>query len=102
MDKALYDRVDRWVEEHREALVKDIMRLVKIRSVSQYDTGEGPFGPGCREALHEMLKIGEEHGFSTRNYEDHVGSLWLEGEDRLDEAIGFWGHLDVVPEGDGW
>ncbi len=101
MDKALYQKVDRWMEAHKQQLVEDVMRLVRIRSISRYNTGAGPFGQGCLDVLAEMLKIGEEHGFHTRNYENYLGSLWLD-EAANKQSIGFWGHLDVVPEGEDW
>lgn len=99
--QALYKRIDRWLDDHRDELVRDICRMVSIRSVSQPGEGGAPFGTGCRAALHEMLKLGEEQGFSTRNFEDRCGCLWLE-EPEGRETLGFWGHLDVVPEGSGW
>lgn len=99
MDKELYDRIQAWIRAHHEEIVRDVMRLVAIRSVSTYDEAGTPYGAGCKRALDAMLAIGRAQGFATRNFEDHCGALWLEEKD---ETIGLWGHLDVVPEGDGW
>ena len=71
--QALCERIDRWIDDHRDELVRDICRMVSIRSVSQPGEGGAPFGTGCRTALYEMLKLGEEQGFFTRNFEDHCG-----------------------------
>lgn len=103
MDQNMEQRIDAWLQEHKDALIADISRLVKIRSVSdaQHGTPEAPFGPGCRAALDEMLKIGQEHGFRVKNYDNMVGSLCLT-EGKWEDTIGFWGHLDVVPEGSDW
>lgn len=103
MDQKQEQRIETWLQEHKEALIADISRLVRIRSVSDAKNGtpEAPFGTGCRAALDEMLKIGEEHGFRTKNYDNMVGSLCLE-EGEWENTIGFWGHLDVVPEGADW
>jgi len=103
MDQKLEQRISCWMQEHKDALIADISRLVKIRSVSDAKNGtpEAPFGSGCRAALDEMLKIGQEHGFQTKNYDNMVGSLCLE-EGEWENTIGFWGHLDVVPEGADW
>lgn len=99
MDRQLFERVGAWVRAHEDEIVRDVMRLVAIRSVSTYDEAGTPYGAGCKRALEEMLAIGRAQGFATRNFEDHCGALWLEEKD---ETIGLWGHLDVVPEGDGW
>lgn len=97
----LYQKIDQWIDDHREDIIRDICRIASIRSVSTPGEGGAPFGLGCQKVLHEMLKMGEEQGFKTHNYEDYCGALWLEEpEDR--ETIGFWGHLDVVPEGSDW
>lgn len=48
-----------------------------------------------------MLKLGEEYGFKTKNYENYVGALWLE-DGPMENTIGMWNHLDVVPVGDNW
>lgn len=101
MDKDLYNKIDQWMEGHREELVEDICRLVKIPSISNPQEEIKPFGIGCQRALEEMLKMGEEYGFHTHNYENYVGALWLD-EGSMKDTIGFWNHLDVVPVGENW
>ena len=101
MDSKLYARVDAWFEAHKEELIRDIIRLVRIPSVSDPSSGEAPFGEGCRRAMDEMLQIGREHGFVTEDYDHYVGSIGT-GEKNWDNMIGFWNHLDVVPVGNGW
>ena len=95
----IQERISRWVESHREAYLRDVARLVAIRSVG----GEGqegmPFGEGPAEALEEALQIAEEQGFLTGNYDGYVMTAdLLPGETALDILA----HLDVVGEGDGW
>lgn len=101
MDKELYLKVSNWFELHKDELVKDIMRLVRIASVSNPEAEQKPFGAECRLCMDEMLKIGEEHGFYTENYEYYVGSIGAKEKD-WDNMIGFWNHLDVVPVGNYW
>lgn len=101
MDRELYEKVSEWFELHRSELVNDIMRLVRIGSVSNPDASEKPFGSECRRCMDEMLKIGSEHGFYTENYEYYVGSIGAK-EKNWDNMIGFWNHLDVVPVGNYW
>ncbi len=101
MDRELYHKVSEWFEAHRESMVADIVRLVKIESISQPGGDETPFGKGCLRALKEMLAIGEEYGFHTENYDDMVGSIGAKDKNWVN-LIGFWNHLDVVPVGNGW
>lgn len=100
-NQALYQKIDQWIDAHRDEVIRDICRLVSIRSVSTPGEGGAPYGLGCRRALEEMLRLGAEYGFKTQNFEDRCGALWLEDAAGR-ETIGFWGHLDVVPEGSGW
>jgi len=97
----LYQKIDRWIDDHRDEIIGDICRIVSIRSISTPGEGGYPFGTGCKKVLDEMLALGEERGFKTHNYEDYCGALWME-EPEGRESIGFWGHLDVVPEGSDW
>lgn len=102
MDQNLYERVSRWFEEHREQMAADIMRLVRIPSISvPQEDDEAPFGEACRACLEEMLAIGREHGFYTENYGNRVGSIGGRDKD-WENMIGFWNHMDVVPVGNGW
>lgn len=101
MDEKQIQQIEEWFLSHQDAMLKDIQRLCRIRSVSDAESEVKPYGEGCRRVLDEMLAIGREHGFTTENYEYQCGSLYLEKGD-LQNTIGFWGHLDVVPEGDNW
>lgn len=101
MDRELYEKVSAWFDGHKDAMVEDIKRLVRIDSVSRPGTDGTPFGKGCAQALEEMLAIGREHGFTCENHGGIVGSIGGE-EKHWDNLIGFWNHLDIVPTGSGW
>ncbi len=95
----IQEKISRWVEDRREEYLRDVSRLVAIRSVG----GEGkegmPFGEGPAAALKEALKLAGEQGFVTRDYDGYVMTADLrEGETVLDILA----HLDVVGEGEGW
>ena len=79
------------MDEHVDEMTRDIVRLVKIPSISDPDSDIKPFGPGCRAALEEMLKIGNEYGFKTKNYENYVGALWLD-DGSPENTVGMWNH----------
>ena len=46
-----------------------------------------------------MLAYGERDGFTVKNVDNYAGHIeYGEG----DETLGIFGHMDVVPAGDGW
>lgn len=89
-----------WVDGHMNGMVRDIVDLVNIPSVSVPQEGPNPFGEGCKKVLDKGLEIASRLGFFTQNHENWCGSALWRGE--ADEEIGVFGHLDVVPEGTGW
>lgn len=101
MERQLYRAVSDWMDAHREDMIRDIMRLVSIGSISDPESSDGPFGTECRKCMDTMLEIGREHGFYTENYDYYVGSIGSRVKN-WDNMIGFWNHLDVVPVGNGW
>jgi len=97
--KDMEDKILRKVEELSEAMIEDIRELVRIDSVEKPSEEDAPFGQGVKEALHKALEISEKLGFKTKNLDNMIGyASYGEGED----YVGAIGHLDVVPEGEGW
>ena len=93
------ERISQWVDAHEAELIRDIGRLVAVRSVRGEAEPDAPFGPGPRAALDEALALCSEYGFATEIYGCAVGTADLNDQpSRLD----ILGHLDVVVEGDGW
>jgi len=87
------------VEDLRDELIESIQRLVKIKSVNEEPSEGKPFGEGIYRTLKEALKIAKNLGFHTENLNGYAGYAQVgEGED----YIGIFGHIDVVPEGEGW
>lgn len=89
-----------YIISHRDEMIKDLEKMIKIPSkLENYDNKEYPFGKNVDDALNEFLKIAEDLGFRTKNIDKHCGyAEFGEGE----ELVGIIGHLDVVPEGEGW
>ena len=80
-------------------LIRDLQGCIRIPSVYQADDSGYPYGKPVHECLEFMLKCAADMGFRTHNMDNQVG--WAEyGEG--DEMVAVLGHLDVVPEGDGW
>ncbi len=99
MNEVMYQQACALLDERREEFVRELMALVAIPSVSGEGTSDMPFGEGCFLALQEALRLGREKGLLAELYDNRVGRLAL----RSGPAdIGLWGHLDVVPAGNGW
>lgn len=92
--------VNEWVQEHQAEMVDDIIRLVNIRSVSEPGGGGYAMGRGCKDCADAFLAMGQKYGFGTENDDYYCASLIYPG--RTEEELGILGHLDVVPEGEGW
>ncbi len=89
------------IEARKDDLLKDLFTLLSIPSERDDSkaTADAPVGPGPKAALLKMLEIGERDGFVTKNVENIAGHIEF-GEGN--ETLGIFGHMDVVPAGDGW
>lgn len=91
--------IDKKIREMKDEIIKSVQGCVKIKSVED-ELKEGmPFGEGVHRALEYCLKLSEDLGFRTVNVDNMVGYAEYGSGD---EMIAVLGHLDVVPEGDGW
>lgn len=89
-----------YIDSKKEDIINDLGELIKIPSkLEGYDNPEYPFGKNVDNALNKFLEIGEKLGFKTKNIDKHCGYIEF-GEGH--ELVGIVGHLDVVPEGEGW
>lgn len=95
----LEEKIDQWVEEHTEEMLRDIAQLVGIPSVSVPSQGRHVYGEACAQALDAMLELGKKYGFETENAGYRCGVIRFGDQQK---SIGLWGHLDVVPAGNGW
>ena len=91
--------ISKKIDELKEELIQSTRDILMIKSVEGEPTKNAPLGKGVSEALDKALDICDKLGFKTVNMDGYVGyAEHGEGE----EYIGILGHLDVVPEGDGW
>lgn len=87
------------IDNLKEDLIKVTSEIIKIKSVEEEAKEGMPYGEGVAKALDYALNTANKLGFKTVNLDGYVGyAEYGEGED----YIGILGHLDVVPEGDGW
>lgn len=88
-----------YIDSMRDEIIKSVQELVRIKSVQDEPKPGMPYGEGVARALEKALEIAERLGFKTKNLDGYIGyAEYGEGE----EMIAVLGHLDVVPEGDGW
>lgn len=97
----LEPQVDAWIAAHEAEIVSHTKKLIRIRSVSTYDSSPlYPFGIGCAAALEYILGLAKDLELTTRNYNYYCGSARLPG--RSDRTIGIFVHLDTTPASDMW
>ncbi len=92
--------IEKYIEEHKQEIIKKVQELIQIPSVISNSTNpQYPFGKPIGDALAYMLNLGNQLGFRTKNIDNYCGYIEFgEGND----LVGIIGHLDVVPEGDDW
>ncbi len=88
-----------YVQSLEPQILQSIQESIRIPSVEGPAKEGMPFGEGVAKALEHALKTAESMGFRTVNLDGMIGyAEYGEGE----EMIAILGHLDVVPEGEGW
>ena len=102
MDKMLESKIDAYIDEVWDDVIRDIEALVAHPSVSDASKAQpgAPFGPEVRAALDEVLSIARRLGYETGEDEGYIGWGDLAGEESAQVAT--IAHIDVVPAGPGW
>lgn len=91
--------IDDFINSAKSEIVKSVQEIVRIRSVEEQAEPGAPFGQGVNNALLYALNLASSFGFRTYNIDGYMGyAEYGEGS----ETVGVLGHLDVVPEGNGW
>lgn len=88
-----------WIEEHQEEMIEALQGVLRIPSLEAKGTEGAPFGTPVREALDYTLNLCEQRGFTIKDDAGYAGHAEFGSGDEMVAALG---HLDVVPEGDGW
>jgi len=91
--------LNKLIDVMKEDIIKSTQEIIRIKSVESEPKPGMPFGIGVSESLECALNTAKKLGFDTVNLDGYVGyAEYGQGEDYV-LALG---HLDVVPEGDGW
>ena len=87
------------LENSKDEMLENLQKCIRIPSVYADDGSGYPYGQNLQDCLTFVLDLAKSMGFETHNMDNQLG--WCEygsGE----EMVVVLGHLDVVPEGDGW
>ncbi|MGN0164311.1 MAG: M20/M25/M40 family metallo-hydrolase [Candidatus Ornithomonoglobus sp.] len=97
-------RIRNYIYNQKAAIIKDLIRLIKIPSVSNPGDADYPFGSECRNALDLYAEIASEHGLKSKNFDYSCTAVGISAAALSNpaEAVGIWSHVDVVPAGSGW
>ena len=91
--------LNKLIDAMKEDIIKSTQEIIRIKSIESEPKPGMPFGEGVAKSLECALNTAKELGFHTVNLDGYVGyAEYGQGEDYV-VALG---HLDVVPEGDGW
>lgn len=91
--------VEEFIEDRKDELVRSLQDCIRIPSVYADDQSGYPYGYNVHRCLSYVLDLARNMGFSVCSMDNQVG--WCEyGQGQ--EMVAVLGHLDVVPEGEGW
>ena len=91
--------IENSIYENQDKIIEVIRKGIQIPSVKGEPQENAPYGENVKRMLEFALELGESWGLKTKNVDGRAG--WVEiGEG--DSMVAILGHLDVVPEGNGW
>lgn len=99
-EKSLADLMGKWAFDHQNDMINDIIKIVNCKSISVPGENGYAFGQDCKICADTMADMAQEAGFEIDNDDYYTLSILMKGQ--TDKELGILGHLDVVPEGDGW
>lgn len=92
--------IDKFIEEHTEELIEDVMKLIRVESIKMSPQLGKPFGENNFKVLNIATKILEKHNFDVKNYDNYVITASLNDKSTNLDILA---HLDVVPaEDENW
>jgi len=100
MNKELLNRIDSYINSHRNEIINDLRLLVKIPSVRGDEKIDAPYGEQCKKALEKSLELFEKNGFRGR-FADSKKYIIAENE-HSGKTIGLFAHCDVVSAEGEW
>lgn len=99
--KATEEQLLKEINQLTDQMIKSIQDVVQIKSVAGPATEDAAYGEAPKAALLHTLEMAESLGFKTVNLDNQIGYV-VYGDESDEDYVASVGHLDVVPEGDGW
>lgn len=99
--KATEEQLLKEINQLTDQMIKSIQDVVQIKSVAGPATEDAAYGEAPKATLLHTLKMAESLGFKTVNLDNQIGYA-VYGDESDEDYVASVGHLDVVPEGDGW
>lgn len=87
-------KLDQFIDDHREEMLEDLKRLIRIDSVKGEALPGKPFGEGPAKVLAEAEKLLSGYGFRVTNYDNYAITADFNGKEKQLDILA---HLDVVP-----
>jgi len=95
----LREKIEKWFELHADEMIKDLGRIISVKSVKSQAAAGAPYGKGSRASIDLARAMLERRGYAVSMYKDMIISADIgPGFPKM----GILAHLDVVPEGEGW
>lgn len=92
--------IERFIQENREEMIRNVCELVQIPSVACEDGSGYPYGKACAAALDYIKDVAEQYGLRADLY-DYQGVEIRFPEKENGKRILFAAHADVVPPSEG-
>lgn len=92
--------IHEYLQIHKNQIIEDLKKLVKIPSVQGQAEENTPFGKDCAYALREIQALYQVNGFDTEL--DEQGGYLLSYYGQGEKSVGLFAHADVVDAGEGW
>ena len=88
------EQLDAYLDAHKEEMLEDLKRLIRINSQKGEALPGKPFGEGPAKVLADASEMISGHGFSVTNYDNYC--ITADFNDR-EKQLDILAHLDVVP-----
>lgn len=93
------DKIQNWIDTHKQEVLDKWMELVSIPSVRAEAQENAPYGAHCDRAVRKAASYyGEGFDVKVNRADGYACADYGTG----DKLIGLFGHSDVVPVGEGW
>lgn len=93
------EKIDKYIEEHKNEMLEDIMKLMRINSERSEALEGMPYGKGAAQCLKAGQEMMASYGFATKNYDNYVITADINDKEKQLDILA---HLDVVPGGEDW